>query len=116
MVLQSDSKRALVEMESKSMLVCWNEREVTIETEGGQSVVKYEYDFCRCAKNADRGELIDAIVRSRYSQSQMEAVVNNYLREDKTEEQVEAFNAMQEWRAQAKVIADGVVTAAASID
>lgn len=108
MKLTSDNKMGLVTSELKTKLICFNERAIEIEA----GVTHYEYDYCRVAKNAERGEVIDAIVRSRYSQSQMEAVVNNYLREDKTEEQVEAFNAMQEWRAQAKVIADEVMAVA----
>jgi len=109
MKLQSDNKMALVTIEPKVMLVCWNEREVTIEGEGGLSVVKYEYDYCRCAKNAGRGELIDAIVRSRYSKSQMEAIVNNYLRTDRTAEQEAEFATMQEWREEAHDVAAAVL-------
>lgn len=54
----------------------------------------------------DRGAIIDAIIREKYSESQMEAIHNNYLlslAEGETEDEVlDEFMQMQEWRRTAK--------------
>lgn len=52
--------------------------------------------------------IIDTIIRERYSASQVEAIVNNYLSDTTNEEYVKEFNDMQEWRKQAKSIAKKV--------
>lgn len=53
-------------------------------------------------------DIIDTIIRERYSASQVEAIVNNYLLDTTNEEYVKEFNDMQEWRKQAKSIAKKV--------
>lgn len=53
-------------------------------------------------------DIIDAIIRERYSASQVEAIVNNYLLDTSNEEYLKEFNEMQEWRKQAKSIAKKV--------
>lgn len=54
----------------------------------------------------DRGAIIDAIVRAKYSESQMEAIHNNYLlsiaSEEEDAESFGEFMQMQEWRKRAK--------------
>lgn len=52
--------------------------------------------------------IIDTIIRERYSASQVEAIVNNYLSDTTNEEYLKEFNDMQEWRKQAKSIAKKV--------
>lgn len=52
--------------------------------------------------------IIDTIIRERYSASQVEAIVNNYLSDTTDEEYLKEFNDMQEWRKQAKSIAKKV--------
>ena len=53
-------------------------------------------------------DIIDTIIRERYSASQVEAIVNNYLSDTSNEEYLKEFNDMQEWRKQAKSIAKKV--------
>jgi hypothetical protein len=53
-------------------------------------------------------DIIDTIIRERYSASQVEAIVNNYLLDTTNEEYLKEFNDMQEWRKQAKSIAKKV--------
>lgn len=53
-------------------------------------------------------DIIDTIIRERYSASQVEAIVNNYLSDTTNEEYLKEFNDMQEWRKQAKSIAKKV--------
>ena len=55
-----------------------------------------------------RGEIVNNIIRERYSASQVEAIVNNYLSDTTNEEYLKEFNDMQEWRKQAKSIAKKV--------
>ena len=51
------------------------------------------------------GPLVSAIVSERYPEDTMQAVVNNYLLEPRTDEAVAEFNTMQSWRAFAKEVA-----------
>lgn len=53
-------------------------------------------------------DIIDTIIRERYSASQVEAIVNNYLLDTTNEEYLKEFNDMQEWRKQAKSVAKKV--------
>lgn len=55
-------------------------------------------------------DLISAFIRERYSVSQVEAIVNNYLLDMSNEEYLKEFNDMQEWRKQAKSIAKKIIT------
>lgn len=54
--------------------------------------------------------LINAFIREKYSASQVEAIVNNYLLDDTNKEYLKEFNDMQEWRKKAKNIAKKIVT------
>ena len=54
-------------------------------------------------------DLISAFIRERYSVSQVEAIVNNYLLDNTNKEYLKEFNDMQEWRKQAKSIAKKIV-------
>lgn len=58
--------------------------------------------------STDKGEMVNNIIRERYSASQVEAIVNNYLSDTTNEEYLKEFNDMQEWRKQAKSIAKKV--------
>lgn len=55
-------------------------------------------------------DLISAFIRERYSVSQVEAIVNNYLLDNTNKEYLKEFNDMQEWRKEAKSIAKTIVT------
>lgn len=54
----------------------------------------------------DRGTVIAQIVNSRYSNDEMQAIINNYLLDASDEEAVAEFKEMQAWRKHAKEIAD----------
>lgn len=49
--------------------------------------------------------IVSAIITERYPEDQMQAVVNNYLADTPTDEEMEEFKAMQSWRAFAKKVA-----------
>lgn len=55
-------------------------------------------------------DLISAFIRERYSVSQVEAIVNNYLSDATNKEYLKEFNELQEWRKEAKSIAKKVIT------
>lgn len=54
----------------------------------------------------DRATVISAIIRQRYSDDEMQAIINNYLLDPNNSEAVVEFNEMQEYRKHAKNIAD----------
>ena len=54
--------------------------------------------------------LINAFVREKYSASQVEAIVNNYLLDATNEKYLKEFNDMQEWRKEVKDIAKKIIT------
>ena len=53
----------------------------------------------------DKDTIITQIIREKYSASQVEAIVNNYLSDMSNEEYAKEFNELQEWRKKAKSIA-----------
>ena len=56
----------------------------------------------------DKDTIINTIVRDKYSASQVEAIVNNYLLDMDNKEYLKEFNELQEWRKEAKSIAKKV--------
>lgn len=64
-----------------------------------------EQDFDRLPdteKTASYGELVEHLVRKRYSQSQVEAIINNYLDDSKNEQYNAEFLEMQAYRKECK--------------
>ena len=54
-------------------------------------------------------DLISAFIRERYSVSQVEAIVNNYLLDNTNEEYLKEFNDMQAYRREVKSIAKEII-------
>lgn len=76
-------------------------------------IIKYKTEItiatlCNSTNNVEVGNIIEFIIREKYSASQVEAIVNNYLSDTTNEEYLKEFNDMQEWRKQAKSIAKKV--------
>jgi hypothetical protein len=75
--------------------------------------LQYEYDTCLAEGlkddngnlQPDYGLFVSALIRSSYSQDQVEAITQNYLANSKDADAVQAFNDLQAWRAKAKQIA-----------
>lgn len=59
-------------------------------------------------REKDYGGIVTAIVRSKYSADDMEAIINNYLL-TKTAQHKAEWNAMQAWRALAKETAENIL-------
>lgn len=79
--------------------------------------LQYEYDTCLAEGlkddngnlQPDYGLFVSALIRSRYSQDQVEAITQNYLANSKDADAKKAFNDLQAWRAQAKEIATELI-------
>ena len=54
----------------------------------------------------DRGAVISAIIRQRYSDDEMQAIINNYLLDESDAEARQKFQTMQQYRQYAKSIAN----------
>lgn len=53
--------------------------------------------------------LVAAIIRGRYSDDNMQAIINNHLLEDGDSEHEKEWNDMQSWRAEAKRMAKEIL-------
>lgn len=71
------------------------------------SVIQIIYDGISIESNTldCYSVIIEKLIRDKYSVSQVEAIVNNYLLDNTNEEYLKEFNDMQEWRKKAKNIA-----------
>lgn len=107
---QFDQRPELVEMEGATVRINFDVEEVeqTLPPMGDEEpVVKtvFEAYVVRVQQPIDRSKVIDAIVTAEYPNDRMQAVVNNYLANQKDAERKQEFNDMQNWRAHAKEIA-----------
>lgn len=108
MTTQSNSKMPLLTLEGKTQFIAWNEREVEItDRETKKKHIVYEYDSCRTELGADYATIVSAIVRSRYSQADVEAIILNYGDGDPEHEQ--RYAELQAWRVEAKTVARQVL-------
>ena len=78
------------------MIVSYNVTEI----EGG-----YEYDIVKVSEEPTRDEVIDALIRDKYSLSQEFALINNY----NAGKDLEEYEAFQVYRIDCKAIADRVM-------
>lgn len=60
-------------------------------------------------QNINYQDAVTAIIRNKYSSSDVEAIVNNYLLDAENEKYKKEFDEMQEYRLEAKSIAKKVV-------
>ena len=113
---QFDQRPELVEMEGATVRINFDVEEVeqTLPPMGDEDpVVKtvFEAYVVRVQQPVDRSKVIDAIVTAEYPNDRMQAVVNNYLANQKDAERKQEFNDMQNWRAHAKEIATEAIEA-----
>jgi len=71
-----------------------------------EEVVNYLYDVVDIAAPAEKGKIVDALIRTRYSQSDVEAIMRHKMAGDEgADEEFNAFNAFAETcKAEAKRI------------
>lgn len=72
-------------------------RELTAEEIAQQQAEQKKY-----MQSLDYGELVARLVRQRYSQSDVEAIINNYLGDNGNEQYQSEFKALQEYRKKCK--------------
>ena len=111
-----DNRPELVTDEGKNVLICFDIEAIEKEfpSMGDDEPVKREvFEACsvRIDKPVTRDRVIDGIVSAEYPNDRMQAVVNNYLLNQKDVEHKAEFDAMQEWRAKAKTVAGDVIAA-----
>ena len=111
-----DNRPSLISDESGNVLISFDIEAVEKEfpsMDGEEPVVRevYEAYTVRVDKPVVRDKVIDAIVTAEYPNDRMQAVVNNYLANQKDAEHKKEFDDMQDWRAHAKSVADEVMQA-----
>lgn len=73
---------------------------------GKDSTYKYRWQSVTLEPGVwEYDPLVNAIVVERYSNDAMQAIVNNYLLEPRTDEAAAEMTAMQQWRSYAKEVA-----------
>lgn len=90
---QSSVRPSLTERLQGAMLVNFN----IVEVENG-----FEFDTVKVSEEPTRDEVIDALIRSKYSLSQEFALINNF----NADKDIEEYEAFQTFRAECKGIAD----------
>lgn len=79
----------------------WNIIRKDRTDEDGNTFESWDYDYANC-KSPYRKDLIEGIIRSKYSQGKVEAILSNYLLGEDGGEYAE----FQKWRKVAKAVAD----------
>ena len=116
MKTKSFTKKTYEVYDNNHFVLYFNEQESDVPAEREEesaNQLQYEYDTCLAEGlkddngnlQPDYGLFVSALIRSRYSQDQVEAITQNYLANSKDADAKQAFNDLQAWRAQAKQIA-----------
>ena len=105
MTTQSNTQLPLLQKEhGGTQFIAFNERNVEMpQQEGTEPIQMYEYDSVRTPIGADYGTLVTAIIRTRYTSDQVEAIVLNHG--DGNPDHEAEYNALQQWRTEAKHVA-----------
>lgn len=75
---------------------------ITARKDGIYECEETEYNHRGPLSSDDYGPMVSAVIRSRYSQDQVEAITQNYLADPSSHEQ--EFLSLQDWRNEAKRI------------
>lgn len=99
MKLESNNRQELVTREdTNTAMICFDESEKVME-----DGIIYVYEMVRVPYPYTYSSIVSAIINDRYSNDQMQAIINNHLLEANDEHEAE-FSAMQAWRAHAKEV------------
>lgn len=79
-----------------------------MEGKENESVMQVDCERVLVSKSADYGEAVSAIIRSRYSANEVEAIVLNHG--DGNADHEAEYAALQQWRTEAKRIAKEVLS------
>ena len=102
MKVKSDNKLPLVQRLQGGVLVSYNERELTNK----QSSTFYEYDQVKVPENPDKGDIVSAIIRTKYANNDELALLHNGSDTLPHSLELEEFN---EFRIEAKAVAGEVL-------
>lgn len=111
MKIEFEQQQKLVNYETNTNLICFNEEVVTKPAmeDSAEPKTMYLYDCARVKKGAGYGEIVTAIIRARYTADQVEAIVLNHG--DGNADHEAEYDALQAWRAEAKRVAKIVLGA-----
>ena len=104
----SFDQQPLIINEQDTIVINFDEAEVTVHDHQKEEDVKaYTYETIRINRSDfNYGGLVSAIIRSRYSSDNVEAIVLNGTN---TEEHAAEYEALQAWRNHAKEVAKAVL-------
>ena len=116
MKTKSFTKKTYEVYDNTHFVLYFNEQESEVPAEREEEAanqLQYEYDTCLAEGlkddngnlQPDYGLFVSALIRSSYSQDQVEAITQNYLANSKDADAVQDFNDLQSWRAKSKQIA-----------
>ena len=69
----------------------------------------YRYSYVKILFPFTYESLVSTIIRSEYNDDRMQAVINNYLDNPTDESRLQEFTTMQNWRKEAKEVANQVM-------
>ena len=105
MYLESNNQMNLRTREENNFLFCFDE---TIKNENDENIV-YVYEAIRTPLLYTYDLLVSTIIKEKYPDDKMQAIINNHLLNDGDEEHEKVFNEMQQWRKHAKKIAKDIM-------
>ena len=110
MKTQSNYQLPLLQKENGgTQFIAFNERivKMSAQDEGQQQTDVYEYDSVRTPIGADYPTLVSAVIRSRYTEDQVEAIILN--KGDGNPQHETEYADLQIWRSEAKALAKKVL-------
>lgn len=104
MITRTDDKLPAYQTFGERLHINFDEKEVIVKSMDGAERIAYEYTTAVSLAAADRGTLINDIIRSRYDIAAEFALINN------AQERPERYAEYQLFRVQAKALADGFIS------
>lgn len=92
--------------------IAYDVREVVQETESDEQPQTVSYEWCEATFPVGiptYANLVAAFVHGRYTDDDMQALVNNHLLDAGEEAEEAEWNAMQEWRKECKQLAKDIL-------
>lgn len=98
---KSDNGGGIIKYDFPKGQIMFNVEEVTFQDPMMGDVTQYAYDYAECSDIHNEDRVIENIIRSRYSQDDVEAIFANHLLDSDDD----SFAEFQRWRKVAKVVA-----------
>lgn len=97
----SDTQPQTYQVIGSNLLIHWDAQEVAAPSIGDEQKMQWSAEEAVVASSANRAQIIEAIIASKYSTGAEIAAINNQTADP------DAYSAYQSFRAQAKQLADG---------